>query len=84
MMDYACPVWRHAAKSDIKSLQVLQSKCLHIMWYVHNLQLQEDLDVPNISEQIRNLILSLESKIPESEKLLVGQLGRYLSYARGE
>jgi len=29
-MDYACPVWRSAARSHIKELQVLQSKCLCI------------------------------------------------------
>jgi hypothetical protein len=30
MMDYACPVWRSAARSHIKKLQVMQSKCLRI------------------------------------------------------
>ena len=28
VMDYACPVWRHVAPSHLKSLQVIQSKCL--------------------------------------------------------
>jgi hypothetical protein len=28
MMDYACPVWRSVARSHIRKLQVLQSKCL--------------------------------------------------------
>jgi len=40
MMDNACPVWRSAARSHIKKLQVLQSKCLRIVtnapWYVGN------------------------------------------------
>ena len=30
MMDYACPVWRFAARSRITKLQVLQFKCLRI------------------------------------------------------
>jgi hypothetical protein len=30
MMDYACPVWRSAARSHIRKLQVLQSKYLRI------------------------------------------------------
>jgi hypothetical protein len=30
MMDYACTIWRAAARSHIKKLQVLQSKCLRI------------------------------------------------------
>ena len=50
LMDYACPVWRSAARSHVRRLQVLQSKCLHLAtgapWYVSNRQMHEDLDVP--------------------------------------
>ena len=38
IMDYACPAWRSAARSHVRRLQVLQSKCLRIAtggpWYV--------------------------------------------------
>jgi hypothetical protein len=30
IMDYACPIWKSAARSHIRKLQVLQSKCLRI------------------------------------------------------
>ena len=30
MMDYACPAWRTAARSHVRRLQVLQSKCLRL------------------------------------------------------
>jgi hypothetical protein len=30
MMDYACPAWRSAARSQIRKMQVLQSKCLRL------------------------------------------------------
>jgi hypothetical protein len=40
MMDYACPIWRFAARSHVRKLQVLQSKCIRIAtnapWYVSN------------------------------------------------
>ena len=40
MMGYACPVWRFSARSHIRKLQVLQSKCLRIAtngpWYTDN------------------------------------------------
>jgi hypothetical protein len=43
-MDYACPIWRSAARSHVRKLQVLQSKCLriatHAPWYVGNRQIQ--------------------------------------------
>ena len=88
MMDYACPVWKHAANSHIRCLQVLQSKCLRIiagaLWYVSNLKLHEGLEVPYLAEHITNLARSFESKIPDLENLLVQQLGRYLAYLRDE
>jgi hypothetical protein len=47
MMDYACPVWRSAARCHIRKLQVLQSKCFRIAtgapWYMSNRQIHEDL-----------------------------------------
>jgi hypothetical protein len=30
MMDYACPIWRCEARTYVKQLQALQSKCLRI------------------------------------------------------
>jgi hypothetical protein len=30
MMDYACPAWRSTARTDVRRLQVLQSKCLRL------------------------------------------------------
>ena len=58
MMDYVCPVWRHVAPSHLKSLQVIQSKCLRSAtdapWYVSNLQLHSDLGVPYLAEHIRS------------------------------
>jgi hypothetical protein len=29
-MDYECPAWRSAARSHVRRLQVLQSKCLRL------------------------------------------------------
>ena len=38
MMDYACPAWRSAARTHVRRLQVLQSKCFRLAtgasWYV--------------------------------------------------
>ena len=30
MIDYACPAWRSAARTHVRRLQVLQSKCLRL------------------------------------------------------
>jgi hypothetical protein len=50
VMDSACPVWTSAARSHIKKLQVLQSKCLRIAtsspWYTGNRQNHDDFESP--------------------------------------
>jgi hypothetical protein len=82
MMDYACPAWRSAARSHVRRLQVLQSKCVRlatgVTWYVSNWQIHEDLGVPLFADHIRSLTVSFDSKLADVENPLVRQLGRYL------
>ena len=67
MMDYACPAWRPAARTHVRRLQVLQSKCLRLAtgapWYVSNMQIQEGLGVPLFVDHIRVLTVSFDSKL---------------------
>jgi len=83
MMDYACPAWRSAARSHVRRLQVLQSKCLCLAtgapWYVSNKQIHEDLGVPLFADHIRALTASFDSKLADVGNPLVRQLGRRLS-----
>jgi len=83
VMDYACPAWRSAARSHVRRLQVLQSKCLRLAtgapFYVSNGQIHEDLGVPLFADHIRALTASFDSKLAEVENPLVRQLVRYLS-----
>jgi hypothetical protein len=83
MMDYACPVWRSAARSHIRKLQVLQSKCLRIAagapWYMSNRQIHEDLGVSFFADHIRDLTDSFDSKLADAGNPLVRQFGRYLT-----
>jgi len=82
MMDYTCPAWRSAARSHVRRLQVLQSKCLHLAtgapWYVSNRQIHEDLGVSLFGNHIRVLTASFDSKLADVGNPLVQQLGRYL------
>jgi hypothetical protein len=81
MMDYACPIWRYAARSYVKQLQALQSKCLRIAtgapWYISDRQIHEDLGVPFFEEHIRALTESYDSRLAGVGNPLVQQLGRY-------
>jgi hypothetical protein len=82
MMHYACPIWRSAACTHLRKLQVIQSKCLRIATgaplYMSYVQIHEDLEVPFFAEHIRALTDSYDSKLAGEEKPLVQQLGRYL------
>jgi hypothetical protein len=75
MMGYACPAWRSAARTHVRGLQVLQSKCLRLAtgapWYVSNRQIHEDLGVPPFAEHIRALTASFDSKLADAGNPLV-------------
>jgi hypothetical protein len=88
MMDYACPIWRSAARSHVKKLQVLQSKCLRIAtnapWYVGDRQIHADLVIPFFAEHFRALTKSFDSKLTDAGKPFVLQLGRHLCRPRAD
>ena len=75
MIDYACPAWRSAARTDVRRLQVLQFKCLRLAavapWYISNRQIHEDLGVPLLPTA------SIDSKLTDVGNPLVRQVGRY-------
>jgi len=76
------PAWRSTARSHVRRLQVLQSKCLHLAtaapWYGSNRQIHEYLCVPLFAANIRDLTASFDSKLADVRNLLVRQLGKYL------
>jgi hypothetical protein len=88
MMEYACPVWRSAARSHNNKLQLLQSKCLLVAnnapWYIGSRQIHDDLGVRYFSENIRFLNTRVDSKLSDVGNPLVGQLGRYLRRPRAD
>jgi hypothetical protein len=67
MMDYVCPVWRFTARSHIRKLQVLQSKCLRIATKATsctgNKQIRDDSGVPFLTDQIKSLRDSTRSEL---------------------
>ena len=83
MMHYAWPAWRSAARSHVRRLQVLQSKCRRLAtgasWYVSNRQIHEDMGVLLFADHITALTESFDSKLADVGNPLVRQLGRYLS-----
>jgi hypothetical protein len=82
MMDYTCLIWRLNAHTHIQMLQVLQSKCLHIVtnahWCTGNRQIHEDLAIPFFANHIRALTEGFDSKLADAGNPLVQQLRRHL------
>ena len=79
LMDYTCLAWRFAARTKFRSLQVLQSKYLHLVtgspWYLSNRQIREELGVPLLVDHIRALTESFDSKLADAGKPLFWHLG---------
>jgi hypothetical protein len=87
MMDFACPIWRSAARSHVRKLHVLQSKCLRLAtnapWYVSDRQVHEDLGIPFFAYHIKALTESFDSKLADARNPLFRQLGRHLCRPKG-
>jgi hypothetical protein len=70
-----------AARTHVRRLQVLQSKCLGLAagapWYVSNRQIHEDLCVLLFADHTRALTASFDSKLADVGNRLIRQLGRY-------
>ena len=66
MMEHACLAWRSAARTHVRRIQVLQSKCLRLAtgapWYVSNRQIHEDLCVPLFLDHIMAVTASFDSR----------------------
>jgi hypothetical protein len=69
VMDYENPTWRSAARTQVRRVQVLQSKCLRFVtgasWYLSNRQIHEDLVVPLFAGYITALTESFDSKLAD-------------------
>ena len=68
-------------EAPISSVQVLSYNCGR---NCSNLQLHEDLEVPYLAEHIRYHAQNFDSKILDSENLLVLQFARHFFYPRHE
>jgi hypothetical protein len=69
MIDYACPAWISAARSHVRKMHVLQSKCLGLAtgapWHARNRQTHEDLGVSLFADHIRALTAIFDSKLAD-------------------
>ncbi|BES99548.1 Reverse transcriptase (RNA-dependent DNA polymerase) [Nesidiocoris tenuis] len=64
---FGCAIWSSASDSQIKRVQTLQNRVLRIItgapWYIRNKNLHRDLDVPEVSEVLRETCCKHQSTI---------------------
>jgi hypothetical protein len=64
LMDYACLAWRYAARTNVRRLQVLQSKCLRFVTgttlFLSNRKIHSDLGVQLLADHITALTESFD------------------------
>ena len=52
MVAYACSMWKSVARTHVRKLQMLKSRCLP--WYLSNKQIQGNLAVPFFADHFGN------------------------------
>lgn len=72
---YACPVWYECAETHLKKLQIIQNKCLKIIYDLPRnyptLGLHRTINYPTIKEQILKTTQNFNRKLSYSENQLI-------------
>jgi hypothetical protein len=78
---YGVEIWGCASKSNISIIQRSQSKILRMIanapWYVPNITLHEDLNVPLVNEVIKQRCTRYRIKIEGHANVLIQPLTKY-------
>jgi hypothetical protein len=81
MVDYACRVWRTAARFHVRKLQGV-TKCLRIATDAHShvcdKHIHEDLDFPFFRRHVIELTERFDSKFASMEETVSRTFGRHL------
>nr|CAD7393900.1 unnamed protein product [Timema cristinae] len=82
ILKYACPTWGHLADTCMRRMQAFQSRCLRIFvdapWYVWNVTVHRDLDMPTIKDHFQNLVRSFYDRLPGAINPLIQELENYV------
>ncbi len=75
---YGIELWGSARKSNLNRLQVLQSKILRVIvdapFYVSNLTLHRDLNIPFVKDLVRSRYVSFHSSLKSHPNPLIRRL----------
>lgn len=75
ILTYAALSWCTAARTHINTLEILQNKFLRMItnspWFVRNVQLRRDLNIPSFKEFLINLSKSAWARAERSENPLI-------------
>lgn len=78
-LTYACPVWSHAAYSNIKQLQIIQNKALKFIlqrpFRTHTTDLHEEAQIETIQQYIERMTTTQAWKLHNHPNTLIQQIG---------
>ena len=83
---YGIQLWGTASSSNIEKLQRRQSKLLRLItgapWYLRNNNIHNDLNVPTVKEEIKNVCTKYVSKLANHPNPLAQDLLAYAGHRR--
>ncbi|GBN61037.1 RNA-directed DNA polymerase from mobile element jockey [Araneus ventricosus] len=69
ILTYASPIWACTARSNLRSIQVLENKTLRMIanarWYHRNIDIRNALNVPSLQQFIQKLAKIFYGKLPD-------------------
>ncbi|GBN91349.1 RNA-directed DNA polymerase from mobile element jockey [Araneus ventricosus] len=69
ILAYASPIWACTAKSNLRSIQVLENKTPRMIanarWYHRNIDIRNALNVPSLQQFIQKLAKNFYGKLPD-------------------
>ncbi|GBO38935.1 RNA-directed DNA polymerase from mobile element jockey [Araneus ventricosus] len=69
ILTYASPNWACTARSNLRSIQVLENKTLRMIanarWYHRNIDIRNALNVPSLQQFIQKLVKIFYGKLPD-------------------
>lgn len=81
IITYAAPVWSSASSTNIKTLQVIQNKCLRIAGnfprYTRTSRIHNKFKVPSVYNFIHKLTCNFYIKSCNNSNILISSLGKY-------
>ncbi|GFU03262.1 putative RNA-directed DNA polymerase from transposon X-element [Trichonephila clavipes] len=78
---YACPIWGHAAHSNIKQIEIAQNLILRTItkadWYIRNADIRSALNIKTLKEVIKKIATKFFNNIDAHDNRAILRIEKY-------